>query len=151
MKKIIFTLALLAIITSQSFSQTFTLPYEIGQGFKFINYQNPQYYMLTTTVKPSIQVVNDKLILSSIVMTTFTDGVTDVFAGTGANYKVFEKGESFDLQIGSTALFNAEKQLYGINIITEFDNLFYITLNARQEYSQKEFWFDAGVGIKLVK
>lgn len=147
MKKI-FAILFAILLSAQCFSQSFDMPVEIGQGFKFIDYHNPQYYMLTSTVKPSIQVVNEKLTLSTIVMTTFSDGVTDVFAGSGASYKIFEKDE-FNLQLGGTALFNGNKQLYGGSLTAGFNGLFHITANVRQEYSQKELWFDAGVGIDL--
>ena len=91
-----------------------------------------------------------KLSVSAIGMTNFSDGITDYFAGNGVTYRVLSN-KNFSLSAGATALFGThERKLFGGNVMVDQD-LFYIIINARQEYTQKEFWFDGAVGIKLFK
>ena len=141
--------ALLLFVTTLSYSQTFTLSTEVGQGFKFIDYQNPQFYMVESTVKPAVNFLDGKLNATSIVMGVFSDGVSYIFGGTGAGYEVFRK-EDFAVELGATALFGSEgKVLYGLNAALNFNKTVYASINARQEYTQKEFWFDGGIGFRI--
>ncbi len=130
-------------------SQTFTLSTEIGQGFKFIDYHNPQFYMVESTIKPAVDLLYGKLNATSIIMGAFSDGVSYIFGGTGAGYEVYRK-EDFAVELGATALFGSEgKVLYGLNANVNINTSVYLTVNARQEYTQKEFWFDGGVGARI--
>jgi len=130
-------------------SQTFGLSAEIGQGFKFIDYHNPQFYMVNASVKPSLGFFKEKAIATTIVMTAFCDGYTYVYGGTGLSYRAYEKN-NFKAELGVTALFGSKaRQLYGINASFDFGESFYISLNARQEYKNKEFWFDGAIGIPI--
>ena len=144
--KIIFAVIITFLLSSYLPAQqpTFTLPTEIGQGFRFKDYQNPQ------SSKPTYTTADGKLSVSAIGMTNFSDGITDYFAGNGVTYRVLSN-KNFSLSAGATALFGThERKLFGGNVMVDQD-LFYIIINARQEYTQKEFWFDGAVGIKLFK
>lgn len=143
---VIITLLLSSNLSAQQ--PTFTLPTEIGQGFKFIDYHNPQFYALQLSTKPTYTTADGKLSLSAIGMASFSDGITDYFAGNGVSYRVLAN-KNYNISAGLTALFGTnERQLFGGSIMVDKD-LFYIIVNARQEYTQKEFWFDGAVGIKL--
>ncbi|MBV6480220.1 MAG: hypothetical protein HGGPFJEG_03073 [Ignavibacteria bacterium] len=140
-------LVIFLFVCSMSKSQTFELPFEIGQGFKFKDYHTPQFYLVNTTVKPTVKFVSDKLITSAIVMTAFSDGYTYLFAGPGISYMLLQKN-SFKIYAGVTTLAGSEaRRLYGGNVTAELAPQFYISLNARQEYTQKEFWFDGSLGF----
>ncbi len=146
---------LLFVIVMSFFSichaQTFKLTAEIGQGFKFIDYHNPQFYMMNASVKAPLSFLKEKAKVTSIVMTAFCDGYTYVFGGTGLSYQVY-KNNNFKADLGITTLFGSEaRDLYGINTTLDFGESFYISLNARQEYKHKEFWFDGAIGIPLTK
>lgn len=138
-------------MTSLTSAQDFNLTAEAGQGFKFQDYHNPQLYMVSASVTPSFKFLDGKLNASSILWSAFSDGYTYLFAGPGVSYKVFQKND-FAISLGATALYGSEAlQLYGLNTSINISPEFYITLNARQEYSRKEFWFDGGVGFQLLK
>lgn len=142
-------IAVCFLVTSLCQSQTFTLSTEVGQGFKFKDYNNPQFYLVNSTVKPAASLLDGKMNASAIVMGAFSDGYTYVFGGTGLDYAVLTKNE-FSISVGATALFGSEaRSLYGLNTTINLDKSFYLTLNARQEYSQKEFWFDGGAGFRI--
>lgn len=142
-------LALILFVTSLCSSQTFSVSAEVGQGFKFIDYHNPQFYMVNASVTPSFEFIDGKLNAQSIVWSAFSDGYTYLFAGPGVSYNVFQKN-NLGIDLGATALYGSEAlQLYGLNAKVSLSTDFYITLNARQEYSRKEFWFDGGVGMKI--
>lgn len=139
-----FILLIAAGLKAQSFSA------EIGQGFKFKDYHHPQFYSIQTTVKPTFT-LTDNLRMDALMMGAFSDGYTYLFAGAGINYKVYEK-EKFNLNIGLTSMKGSENRfLYGLNVCAGFKQDFYLTLNARHEYTMKEFWFDAGVGYNIIK
>lgn len=145
-----FFCAVVLFLSATVSAQSFVIPFEVGQGFKFKDYKNPQYYLVSTSVKPAMETVNNKLIISSIITTTFSNGETDVFAGTGISYKVFQKDSSFNIQLGGNILYGTnQRKLFGGNLTFEFDETFYLNLNIRQEYSQKELWLDGGVGVNL--
>lgn len=150
MKNIILILSL--FISAISFSQEkYSVPVQISQGFKFKDYHNPQLYMVSTSVKPSIVFLNSKLKTTAIVQTTFSDGVTDVLSGPGISYKVYEN-PSFNIQLGATALYGSNnRQLYGGDLTVEFESLFFLNVNIAQEYSNKELWFSGGVGLNVFK
>jgi len=122
---------------------------EVGQGFKFKEYNEPQFYMFNSTVKPAVLLMNGKLNATAIAMGAVSDGYTYIFGGTGFDYAVYTK-DKFSISVGATALFGSEaRALYGLNATVNLDPSFYITLNARQEYTQKEFWFDGGAGFRI--
>lgn len=149
--KTISVIVLLVLFLSadvQAQQPTFTLPTEIGQGFKFIDSHNPQFYSLQVSTKPTYTTADGKLSLSAIGMTSFSDGITDYFVGNGVSYKILAT-KNYNIIAGITALFGTnERQLFGGSIAVDKD-LFYIIVNARQEYTRKEFWFDGAIGIKL--
>ena len=140
------------IFTAQLNAQI-TLPVEIGQGFKWKDYQNPQWYMFNVTVNPTYNVLNDKVGITTIGMTTYCDGEVDLYGGPQISGKIYEAADqTFNVQVKASALLGSGgKQLFGGGVNLEFVKMFYISINARQEYEYKELWFDAGLGISFLK
>ena len=140
------------IFTAQLNAQI-TLPVEIGQGFKWKDYQNPQWYMFNVAVNPTYNVLNDKVGITTIGMTTYCDGEVDLYGGPQISGKIYEAADqTFNVQVKASALLGSGgKQLFGGGVNLEFVKMFYISINARQEYEYKELWFDAGLGISFLK
>ena len=126
-----------------------TLSGEIGQGFKFKDYHTPQFYQVQSTIKTAYTLTDD-LKLDGIMMGAFSDGYTYLFGGSSINYTLYRK-DKFSLSSGVSVLAGSEgRALYGLNLNAGYRD-FYLSFNARQEYSRKEFWFDAAVGYIILK
>lgn len=126
-------------------AQTFKGRVEVGQGFKFKDYKNPQWYMLTTSIKPSAGFFDDKLQLSIPVLVMYSDGITDYYTGTEASVKVYEKNK-FNIQLlGSALMGTKSKRIYGGGPRVEYDT-WYVSINVRQENENKHFLFDGAIG-----
>ncbi len=146
MKTILICFLLFAATT---YAQNFSLPTEIGQGFKFKDYSHPQFYMVKTSVSPTMEF--GIIRTSAIVMTAFSDGYTYLFAGAGVSGEVF-RSKSLGVNAGLTALPGSEgRALYGVVVKLEHSSNLFISLNARREVKYNELWFDGSVGINLFK
>ena len=142
---------LLIMVTGANAQITF--PLELGQGFKWKDYQNPQWYLFNMTVNPTVGVLNNKAALTTVGMTTYCDGEVDLYGGPQISGKIYEAADqTFNVQVKASALFGSGgKKLFGGGVNLEFVKMFYISINARQEYEYKELWFDAGLGISFIK
>lgn len=149
----IIAILILTIFTVRLQAQQVTLPVELGQGFKWKDYSNPQWYTFSMTLNPSVSVMNDKVGLTTVGMSTYCDGEVDLYGGPQISGKVYESADqTFNVQVKASALLGSGgKKLFGGGVNLEFVKMFYISINARQEYEYKEFWFDAGLGISFIK
>ncbi len=150
---------MLMLVSAIAFAQkpeepeaSLSVPFEIGQGFRFKDYHNPQLYSVFVQTAPTYETADGKWKFSAIARSIFCDGQTDYYAGNGINFKVYEpKSKSWNLQIQTSALFGTrERKLFGGGITLEKPP-FYIVINARQEYEFKELYFDAGFGFNPFK
>lgn len=147
--KIIFAVLIFIAMSFDLPAQTiFTIPFEIGQGFHFKDYHYPQWYSVNVSTKPTMAI--DKFQFSAVVLAVTSDGRTDYFAGNAVGYKFYEKKDkTWNLQLSGSALFGTnERKLYGGGLILEKGD-FYLSANVRQEYENKELWFDGSLGVKL--
>lgn len=149
MKKILF-LALM-LFAASSFGQSFQLSLEVGQGFKFKDYHNPQFYLVSTAFKPGMNLFDDRFNVTAPVMTLWSDGYTYLFTGSEVSYIPYDNGK-IAVSVGASALFGSEgRELYGGNLRVKFNNNFYLFTNIRQEHKRKELWFDGGIAVNLIQ
>lgn len=137
--------------TPMLFAQEFGVPFEISQGFQFKDYHHPQFYSTYASLDPTYSTIDGKLRISAMLLTVFCDGTVDYFIGSRAAYRVYmPKDSSFNIQLTVSALAgHNNKQLYGGGVIVQ-KGPFYLTANARQEYQERKFWFDAGIGVDII-
>jgi hypothetical protein len=152
--KLIGVLILLGLAT-MTFAQdepTISVPCEIGQGFRWKDYHNPQLYMTFVQAAPTYMTGNGIWEFSAIARTVICDGQTDYYVGNGVSFKVYEpRSKSFNLQLQGSALFGTrERKLFGGGVKIE-KGPFYLVLNARQEYEFKELYVDGGFGFNPFK
>lgn len=141
-------LVLLSLNVNAQDTSKFSLPVEVGQGFVFENYHNPQWYSTSITVNPTYSIFENKLHLSEITMAIFSDGLTDYYAGGGVAYTIFRK-KNYNIQLRGSALIGTrDKRLYGGGVKLESGE-FFISVNGMQEYSQKRFYFSGGFGYTI--
>ena len=142
------TLLAILFLLSPAYSQSLDVPFEMGQGFVFKDYHSPQHY--SAYVQTSVDYVtdNDRWAFRGIARTVFSNGLQDYYLGNAIAYKVYEpKSAKWNLQLQMHALFGTrDRKLFGGGIIAEYSP-FYVTVNARQEYTNKELYFDGGVGV----
>lgn len=142
-KILIFVAVFLWGFTPLSQSQTFTSSVQLGQGFRFIDYHTPQFYMAYGQASFGIKVI-EKASISAVSRVDFCDGNVDIYAGNQVDYGLFDS-QNWQLSIQGSALFGSRgRQLFGGGA-TIGNPPFFITINARQEYSNKELYFDGGV------
>lgn len=132
----------------------FIFPVEIGQGFTSSKASPPEIYLATAYIKPSYALLNNNFILGATGMLAYSDGLVTYFGGPRVALKIFQIdfshfGYLMKTYLTGEALWGTrDKKLFGggVGFVLEPVSL---SINARQEYTNKEFWFDASFGLNI--
>lgn len=144
---ILFCLLTLALVAPAA-GQSLDVPFEIGQGFVFKDYASPQHYSAYVQTSVDYATNNDRWKFRGIARTVFSNGLQDYYVGNAIGFKFLEpKTKAWNLQVQLHALFGTrDRKLFGGGVIAEYAP-FFVTANVRQEYTNKELYFDGGIGV----
>lgn len=132
----------------------FIFPVEIGQGFTSSKASPPEIYLASAYIKPSYALVKNNLIIGATGMLAYSDGLVTYFGGPRVAVKIFQIdfshfGYLMKTYLTGEALWGTrDKKLFGGGIGCTVEPVT-LSINARQEYTNKEFWFDASFGLDI--
>lgn len=156
MKTIKFILLIILAISAfeSGTAQDFKVLAEAGQGFRWQSFDKPLIYILSTSLKTTYPFWKDKLQAGTTEMVVYYDTEVELYAGALFRLKVYEShlktiGENFNVSLTGEALYGTSgRKLFGGGVMLRIDPLS-VSINAYQEYTQKELWIYGGVGYNL--
>lgn len=146
---------MLTVLAVQSgTSQDFKVLAEAGQGFRWQGFDKPLIYILSTSLKITYPFWKDKLQAGTTEMVVYYDTEVELYAGALFRLKIYESnlktiGEDFNINLTGEALYGTSgRKLFGGGVMFRIDPLS-VSINAYQEYTQKELWISGGIGYNL--